>query len=269
MLNMDVLSREKIGLAREMLAPEVISRQRFVSDCAMIGPNVVIGSDNWIGPHVCLHGPLSIGDNNAFLTGVCIGQPSRQLLLSPETVQNFCMAEGIEIGNSNVFFEYVTIHRPLQRKTAVGNCNSIGTRCHVAHDVVIRDSVTAAAGCNFGGYVTIQSFANIGLGVSIHPRIVLGQYCMCGMGSVVLGSIRPAEKVAGTPARHLGINILGLKRAGVRQQAVEELTAWMLQGSSPTSIEAINAISIYLDGLSSTSLLRRGTESHGDSRCHP
>jgi UDP-N-acetylglucosamine acyltransferase len=263
MLNMDVLSHSKLGLARDVLSSEVIKRQRFVSESAIIGPNVKIGSGNWIGPHVSLSGPVNIGDNNAFLTGVCIGQPPRQLLQNSNILQVFGAAHGIEIGSSNIFYEYVTIHLPLQRKTSVGSFNSIGTRCHIAHDVVIMDKVTTAAGCNFGGYITILSYANIGLGVSIHPRLVLGQYCMCGMGSVVLENIRPAEKIAGAPARHLGINALGLMRAGISRQVIEELTAWIRHETSPTSDEALNAVNMYFEAIQGIDLLERSADSRG------
>ena len=190
-----------------------MSTQSYVAEDARIGDDIDIGPGNWIGPGVTILSGTSIGKGNAFLPGVMVGLPSRQRL---QRCDRTCPSEEprVEIGDDNIFFEYCSIHAPMQEVTSIGDGNSIGARCHISHDCRLGDSVIIAANCSLGGYACVQTKANLGLGVDVHPRRVVGEYAMCGAGAVIIRHIYPGAKVAGVPARYIDVNEIGLARAG-------------------------------------------------------
>ncbi len=76
-----------------------------------IGPNVIIdehvaiGSGTKIYANAYLTGYTTIGRNNEIHMGAVIGHEPQDLGFSKDTVSH------VEIGDNNIFREYVTIHR--------------------------------------------------------------------------------------------------------------------------------------------------------------
>ncbi len=113
----------------------------------------------------------------------------------------------------------------------IGVSNRIGAHVHiyplayVAHDVVIEDFVTVAAGANISGHVVIREGAFIGAGgVIAHGSaakpLEIGARAVVGAGAVVMKSVPPGETVAGNPARSL--RELARDRLATRRQAKVE-----------------------------------------------
>ncbi|MCL4274779.1 MAG: hypothetical protein KJZ77_12985 [Anaerolineales bacterium] len=191
-----------------------------------IGENVTIGDGNKIGDCVSITGRTSIGNENVIGSGSVFGAASNHILRKKT---DYYLAENtfdkyINIGNDNIFSDGVTVHSPVVFITHVGNGINVGTRSHIAHDDVLEDNVIINAHCSFGGYVKVLKGANIGASVSIHPRLVVGQYSMLGMGSVIIRHIIPGSTVVGNPQKYLKPNIVGMKRNNLSDVCIDELS---------------------------------------------
>jgi UDP-N-acetylglucosamine acyltransferase len=191
-----------------------------------IGSNVKIGNDNIIGDYVVISGKVTIGNGNVVCTGSVLGGVSNHILRKNQNTNKSPNNE-IILGNDNLLGEFVTIHSPVVSRTLIGHCISIGTRTHIAHDVIVENHAIISIQCGLGGYVRVLQGANIGIGVNIHPRIVIGQYSMIGLGGAVVRHILPGATVVGTPQRYLKPNIIGMERNGLSKLCIQELSSYL------------------------------------------
>jgi UDP-N-acetylglucosamine acyltransferase len=185
---------------------------------AIISDTVKIGSGNYIGPYSIITGDTEIGDNNYIASHVVIGSPA-------EHKEYFGKIGKVIIGNNNRINEFVTINQGTLKPTRLHDNIIMLRGSHVGHDSEIFDNVTISCNVMVGGHSTILEYANIGLGAVLHQYSVIGSVCMVGMGSVVIKSseARPCVTIGGNPARFLKKNIVGMIRANVTNQDLEDL----------------------------------------------
>lgn len=191
---------------------------------AVIGPDVVLGTDNVVGPFVVLAGTVRLGDGNWLGPHVVLGTP-------PE-IRGFehgapwggpGSGAGVVVGDRTVLREYTTVHSGSARPTTVGSDCFIMNKVYVGHDGEIGDRVTMASTVTLGGHVSVGAGANLGLGAAVHQRRVVGPGAMVGMGSVVTRDVLPFAAAYGNPARLRGVNRVGMQRAGIPDEVVEAL----------------------------------------------
>src|SRR5213080_3027201 len=70
----------------------------------IVGSGVVLGPGCWLQSHVVIEGPTSIGPGNQFFAFGSIGQRTQDLKYAGEPTY-------LELGEGNLFREYVTINR--------------------------------------------------------------------------------------------------------------------------------------------------------------
>lgn len=186
---------------------------------AVIHPTAKIGDDNYIGAF-CVIGPHAvIGSGNRFECHVSVSAP-------PEHRECFHTDDhkGIVIGDRNVFREYVTLNGGWKRPTVIKNDTVFLKGGHAGHDAIVEDHANIACNVILAGHVVVQHRANIGLGAVIHQRLVIGAFSMVGMGSTVTRDVVPFSKTFGSPAINMGVNTVGLRRAGVEN--IELISMW-------------------------------------------
>ena len=191
-----------------------------IDPTARLVGNIEIGFGNFIGPGCILTGPISIGNNNVFGPYSIIGGPPQDDQFGLEKTRSFFARGGdselsIQIGDRNVFREFVTVHHPLSTKTTIGSDNYFMTQAHIPHDACIADRIKLANSVQIAGYTSIMSDTYLGLGVVVHQFISIGSYSMIGMSATVTKDVAPGSKVVGSPARLIGPNVVGLGKAGV------------------------------------------------------
>lgn len=194
-----------------------------IHSTAIVAPSVVLGDGNHIGPYAVIDGDVRIGDGNWIGPHVTIGMPAQY------TTEKFEFSgqrtTGITIGDRNVLREYVTVHQPSTYRTVVEDDCYFMAYCHISHDTVIRRGVNLANNTQIAGFSEIQEMANVGLSVVIHQYSTIGAYAMIGMAAVVTKDVPPFSKAVGNPMRLLGINAVGLARAGFSAELVERIAA--------------------------------------------
>ena len=185
---------------------------------AIISDTVKIGSGNYVGPYSIITGDTEIGNNNYIASHVVIGSPA-------EHKEYFGKIGKVIIGNNNRINEFVTINQGTVKPTRLHDNIIMLRGSHVGHDSEIFDNVTISCNVMVGGHSSILEYANIGLGAVLHQYSVIGSVSMIGMGSVVIKSseARPCVTIGGNPARFLKKNIVGMIRANVTNQDLEDL----------------------------------------------
>jgi len=178
---------------------------------AVIGPEVVIGPDCVVGSSVLIEGKTTIGRNNRFFHGAAIGcEPQDKKFHGEETF--------IEIGDNNDFREYCTVHPATGEgeSTRVGSDNLLMAYVHVAHNCHVFDNVVLANAVNLAGHVEVESHAIVGGLTPVHQFVRIGAFAFVGGGSRLPQDVPPFIKVAGNPIEVAGINSIGLKRVGFK-----------------------------------------------------
>ncbi|WP_433833316.1 hypothetical protein ACQP2E_18530 [Actinoplanes sp. CA-015351] len=184
--------------------------ESVVAPSAIIGPDVVIGDGCEIGPNCVIEGAVTIGDRTVLAAGCMVGTRGR-----PGLRQGGMPAGRVEIGADVLLLEHVVVNAPLAEVTRISDRSSVGPLGLIAHDVEIGTDVIVAGHVALGGYVSVGDRANLGLGVRVHPRLVVGAFAMCGMGAVVTRHVSPGVTVQGNPARAATVNAIGLQRGGI------------------------------------------------------
>lgn len=155
----------------------------FVHETVVLGPNVEICAEVYIGPYCLIGMPAEWKGREHEDKGVIICQGARLTGL-------------------------VTVDAGVERQTIVGINSYVMKHSHIGHDAAIADHVTVSCGAKIGGHTEIGHHANIGLNAVIHQRQKIGEGCMIGMGSVVTKDLYcgPFGVYVGNPARFLREN---------------------------------------------------------------
>src|SRR2546428_10983652 len=178
---------------------------------SVVGPDVTIGADAEIGHHCVFEGRVEIGERAKGGHGSLLGGRPQDLKYRDGT------PSGVRIGADTAIREYVTIHRA----TSAGGWTEIGKECllmvtsHVAHDCRVGDGAIIINGAAISGHCEIGERATIGAFVGVVPFTRIGAYAYVGGLSRVNADVPPYVLVEGNPATAHGINIVGLRRAGI------------------------------------------------------
>lgn len=185
---------------------------------SVIGPRVVCADDVQIGNYVQLSGRTFVGRGTAIWHYCSIGAIPQDLKYRGEDT-------GLVIGERNAIREYVNISIGTAGGggiTRIGDGNLLMVHVHVAHDCMIGNNCIVANSVNLAGHVEIDNHVVLGGMVAVHQFCRLGSYSMMTGGSMAGKDVPPFYRVHGRPARILGLNTIGLKRAGM---SAEELAA--------------------------------------------
>jgi UDP-N-acetylglucosamine acyltransferase len=154
----------------------------FIHPTAIIGENVTLGDNNYIGAY-CI-----------------IGDPA-------EHKKYWDKSKGkVIIGNNNIITGLVTIDAGTEDVTIISNNCYIMKHAHIGHDCQIHDNVTISCGAKIGGHSRIRSNSNIGLNAVLHQFSIINEGCMIGASAFFKGESESFTKYAGVPARKLGEN---------------------------------------------------------------
>lgn len=190
-----------------------------IHETAILGPNVKLGSNNYIGPYCYITGNTIIGDNNRFEAYCSIGTAA-------EHRDFFTFEYGKTIiGDNNVFREFTTVNAGSISSTILKNNITMLRNSHVGHDCFLDNKVTLSCNVLLGGHSHIMEGSNFGLGSICHQYSIIGAYTMIGMGCVITKSsdIVPGNVFIGSPAKMLRQNTIGLQRNNIDDNKLSEL----------------------------------------------
>jgi UDP-N-acetylglucosamine acyltransferase len=135
-----------------------------------------------------------------------------------------------------VFREFTTAHRGTsggRRATVVGDRNYFMANSHVAHDCVVGNDTMFANSAAIAGHVEVGDGAVLGGLCAVHQHARVGRLAMIGGGAMCAQDVPPFRLAQGDRARLFGVNIIGLRRGGLGDDAIATLKeAWRLLFSS-------------------------------------
>jgi len=98
---------------------------------------------------------------------------------------------------------------------------------HVAHDCQVGRDVVFTNSAAVAGHVEIGDGAVLGGLCAVHQHARIGRLAMVGGGAMCAQDVPPFSVAQGDRARLYGLNIIGLRRAGVTTDGVAALKeAW-------------------------------------------
>jgi UDP-N-acetylglucosamine acyltransferase len=187
---------------------------------SIIGPRVIVGEKSVIRSHVVIEDDVHIGEHNIIGHGAIIGSAPQDLSFSFQT------RSGVRIGSNNIIREHCTIHRGTAEgsMTTLGDKNFLMVGAHVGHNCTIGSNVIIANNCLLGGYVEIQDNAFLGGGCVFHQFVRVGRLAITQGGSAFSVDVPPFV-MAALLNYAIGVNVVGLKRAGFTREERGELQA--------------------------------------------
>lgn len=154
----------------------------YIHPTAIIGDNVILGDNNYIGPY-CV-----------------IGEPAEhKKFWGNEKGQ-------VVIGNNNIITGLVTIDAGAETPTTIENECFIMKHAHIGHDCFIMNGVTISCGAKIGGHSVVGEKSNIGLNAVLHQWSVVKKGCMIGASAFFKGESLYETIYAGVPAKPIGKN---------------------------------------------------------------
>ncbi len=97
----------------------------------------------------------------------------------------------------------------------------IGT--HVAHNCRLENNVVVCNYCSLAGYVEVEDGAFLSGGVVVHQFSKIGRLAMIGGNTRVNLDVPPFLLASDFNVTAKGLNLVGLKRAGLSREAIREL----------------------------------------------
>lgn len=206
-----------------------------------IGANVVVGEGAELKSHCVLAGHTTIGKNVRVFPFASIGHEPQDLKHKGEITT-------LTIGDNCVFREGVTVNPGTagdRGETVIGNGSTFLANAHVAHDCVVGNHVIFSNNVMLAGHCQVGDYVIIGGGAGIHQFCRIGESAFIGGLAGVENDVIPYGVALGNRAYLGGINIVGMRRAGVKKvdiQAVRALYKKIFDGETPvkTTIESVN-----------------------------
>lgn len=185
----------------------------------VIGANVEIGPGCWIGPHAVIQGPTRIGARNRIFQFASLGDAPQDKKYKGEPTR-------LEVGDDNVFREFVTVNRGTTHDegiTRIGSDNLFMAYSHVAHDCRVGSHCVLANVATLGGHVELGDWVIMGGLSAIHQFTKVGAHAFIANNAAVTRDVPPYVMAVGQPAEPHSINATGLSRRGFTPEQVRNI----------------------------------------------
>jgi UDP-N-acetylglucosamine acyltransferase len=193
----------------------------IVSPSAQVGPDVqigpysiieagaIIGSGCIIEGRVTIKEKTILGNNNHVAEGAILGGLPQHVHI-PENPGR------VVIGSNNMIRENVTI---------VGDHCLLMVNIHVAHDCHLGNNVIVTNNAMLAGHVHVADRAYISGAAGVHQFCRIGTLAMVGGQAHLVQDVPPFVTVDGLSSLVVGLNKIGLRRAGYDSTTIQEIMA--------------------------------------------
>ena len=203
-------------MGRSIHPTAIVSGSARLGDGVRIGPYVIIedgtelGESTEVRAHAVIKRHTRLGAGNVVFEGAVLGGEPQDLGFRDTPT-------ALLIGDGNTIREGVTIHRASKpgAATVIGDDCFLMAYAHVAHDDQIGDRVILANNVVLAGHVEVGDRAFLSGGAGVHQFCRVGRLAMIGGNAKIVQDCLPFVITDGVPARARGLNLVGLRRAGV------------------------------------------------------
>jgi len=189
-----------------------------IGDFCVIESDVAIGAGCVLEPYVYVKRWTTLGERNQISAGTVLGTDPLDKNFTGE--RSF-----LRIGNGDQIREHYTISRGTEPEsvTEVGDENYIMTSGHIAHNCKIGNRTVICSCALVAGYVEVEDQAFISGGVVVHQYSKIGRLAMIGGNTRVNSDVPPFFLYSGFNVAAVGLNVVGLKRAGYKHSDISAL----------------------------------------------
>ena len=212
----------------------VLDPRVVIGPYCVIGKGVQIGAGTVLDTHVVIEEGVVLGRDNRVHPHCVIGGHPQILGLASDAPVG-----GVTIGDHNVIREHVTIHRsPIPgRVTRLGSHNLLMVGSHLGHDCTLEDRIVLTNLVQLAGHCHLETGVWLSGLVGLHQFVTVGRWAYAAAMSILTRDVPPFVIVCGSyPTRVRGVNIRGLRRAGVdiehQQRIVEAYRRLYRQGGA-------------------------------------
>jgi UDP-N-acetylglucosamine acyltransferase len=187
---------------------------------AVIENKVEIGDGCQIGAHAIIQDWVRMGQDNIVHPTAVVGGLPQDLGFQPET------ETWVEIGDSNVFREGVTISRATQPggATLIGSGCYLMNNAHIGHDCELGNHNILASNVALGGHVKVGKRVFFGGGAVVHQFCRIGSYAILQGLAGINKDVLPFMMVGGRPGKHYRLNLIGLHRADINGENLKTIS---------------------------------------------
>jgi UDP-N-acetylglucosamine acyltransferase len=208
----------------------------MIHPLAVVSPRSEIGRNVSIGPFSVIEDDVRIGDDCTLSARVSVKQGTR--LGAGNEISEGAVLGGrpqhkragdrlgeLHIGSGNSIREYVTIHRGLEpgHDTTIADGNLFMVNSHIAHDCRIGSNTIMVNNVMLAGHVTVGNCAYLAGAVGVHQFCRIGPYAMVGGQAHINQDVPPYVTVDGETSLIVGLNAIGLRRAGFSRADIQQL----------------------------------------------
>ncbi|MES0029651.1 MULTISPECIES: acyl-ACP--UDP-N-acetylglucosamine O-acyltransferase [unclassified Mesorhizobium] len=184
-----------------------------------VGPDAVVGDRVELVSHVSVIGATTIGASTKVYPMAILGGP-------PQNTKHKGGRTTLVIGENCTIREGVTMHvgtDSSRGETTIGDNGNFLAYAHIAHDCVVGKNATFANQATLGGHCEVGDNVYIGGLTAVHQFVRIGDNAFLGGCSAIVGDVIPYAIAVGNRASLRGLNIIGLKRAGLPRSEIHLL----------------------------------------------
>jgi UDP-N-acetylglucosamine acyltransferase len=205
-----------------------------------VGGRVVLGDDAVLHSHVVIAGNTRIGRAARIFPFASIGHEPQDLKYRGE-------ANSLVIGDNCLIREGVTMNPGTsggRSETRIGDGCVFLASSHVAHDCVVGDNVIFSNNAMLAGHCQVGDRVILGGGAGVHQYCRLGDNAFIGGLAGVENDVIPYGMALGNRAYLGGLNLIGMKRAGLPRQSIHNARRLlkMLFSGEMTVVEAAASV---------------------------
>jgi UDP-N-acetylglucosamine acyltransferase len=231
----------------------VIGAGAVIGEFCIVERDVVIGANTVLEPYVYVKRWTTLGERNAISAGTVLGTDPLDKNFTGERSY-------LRIGDGNVIREHYTISRGTapESETVIGDGNYIMTSGHIAHNCRIGNRTVIASCALVAGHAEVEDEAFVSGGVVVHQHSKIGRLAMIGGNSRVNLDVPPFFLCNGNRLAVIGLNLVGLKRAGFSRGDIQALKIAyrILYRSGLRQEEALARIEAEIPGAPAQHLVR-------------
>lgn len=209
-----------------------------------IGAKVTLGDNVKLHSHAVVAGLTSIGQGTKIFPFASIGHEPQDLKHRGEETQ-------LVVGDNCIIREGVTMNPGTAGDkgiTKIGNNCVFLANAHVAHDCVVGNNVIFSNAVMIAGHCVVGDNVIFGGGAGVHQFCRLGRNSFIGGMAGVENDVIPYGIALGNRAYLGGLNLVGMKRAGVERQSIHNargLFKTLFTGDTPVK-EVVAGVSEQL-----------------------
>jgi UDP-N-acetylglucosamine acyltransferase len=183
---------------------------------AVVGEKVRMGPGCVVGAHAVVEGNTTMGAGNRIFHHAVVGAPPQDLKYRGEDTR-------LEMGDGNMVREFASIHTGT---VGGGGVTRLGNQClvmasaHVAHDCLLGNRVIVATFCALAGHVEAEDGVIFGGVSAVQQFTRVGRLAYVGGVTGLVMDVAPYLMAAGARAEVVGINLVGLQRAGFTDEQI-------------------------------------------------